>query len=135
MPFESPQDRGKLEDTRREIDILRETVSDLERRLEKQAVLLRALFALLGERPGFTEAELIERFRQVETYKACAPAIKCPSCGRAVNLRHHRCLYCGEACPVESAFEYLEMGAWPTMPTPRTERPGDEHGITTRPGG
>ena len=39
--------------------------------------------------------------------KANAPAKSCAQCGRRVNLRDHRCLYCGEACLVQSAFELL----------------------------
>jgi hypothetical protein len=55
-----------------------------------------------------------------------------------VNQKTHRCLYCGAACPVESAFELLGLGAWPNLalqPTGPALRSSKEHGITGRPGG
>ena len=137
-PGDTPADRNKLEDAQGEIRALREAVADLQRRLEKQAVLVRALFALLSEKQGLTEAELLDRFRWVLRERASAPAKKCPDCGRAVHQRTHRCLYCGRACEVQSAFEELELGAWPDpalQPTGPAVRPSEEHGITSRPRG
>lgn len=107
IPLGSPAGTKKLDDAQREITALRDAVADLQRRAEKQALILRALFALLGERHGLTEGELLDRFRQAEAETANAPAKLCSHCGRAVSQRHQRCLYCGEACPVESAFELL----------------------------
>jgi hypothetical protein len=138
VPFGDPADRGKLDEAQREIRALREAVADLQRRLEKQAVLVRALFALLSAKQGLTEAELLDRFRQVEVEKASTPPKKCADCGRAVNQRSHRCLYCGAACPVGSAFELLELGAWPNQalqPTGPARGSSGEQGITGRPGG
>ena len=97
-----------------------------------------ALFALLSAKQGLTEAELLDRFRQVEVEKASTPPKKCADCGRAVNQRSHRCLYCGAACPVGSAFELLELGAWPNQalqPTGPARGSSGEQGITGRPGG
>jgi hypothetical protein len=142
IPVGTPADRNKLDETQWEIRALREAVADLQRRLErqleKQAVLVRALFALLSAKQGLTEAELLDRFRWVERERASAPAKRCAHCARAVHQRTHRCLYCGAACAVESAFEFLELGAWPNpalQPTGPASRPSEEHGITSRPGG
>jgi hypothetical protein len=128
IPGDTPTDRDKLDDLQGEIRAIREAVTDFQRRLEKQAVLVRALFALLSTKQGLTEAELLDRFRRVEREKASVPARKCPDCARAVNPRTHRCVYCGAAYEVESAFEELDLGTWPAL------RPSEEHGITTRPG-
>jgi hypothetical protein len=136
LPTGTPTDREKLDDARAELRALQEAVADLERRVEKQAVLLRALFAVLSARQGLSEAELLDCFRSIEADRAGASARKCSLCGRAVNKRTHRCFYCGEACEVESAFEFLELGAWPSLPVqpnPPPPRPSGEHGITTRP--
>jgi hypothetical protein len=138
IAVDTPTDRNKLDETQMDIRALRETIADLQRRLEKQAVLVRALFALLSAKQGLTEAELLDHFRSVEREKASTPPKMCPHCGRAVHQRSHRCLYCGAACEVESAFEFLELGAWPTpapQPTGPALRPSVEHGITRRPGG
>ncbi len=140
IPFPSPfgtSAEGKnLEEARGEIVVLQEVVAELERRLETQAVLLRAVFALLNERHGFTEAELLGRFWEVEAERAGAPPKRCSRCGRGVNLRHLRCLYCNEACQVESAFDLLKMGVWPNLssqPNGQELKLPDKEGITTRP--
>jgi hypothetical protein len=138
IPFGTPAERNKLDEMEGEIRALRGAVADLQRCLEKQAVLLRALFALLSARQGLTEAELLDYFRRVAAERACAPPKKCSHCGRVVEQRTHRCIYCGLACEIESAFELLELGVWPTpalQPTGPAFRPADEQGITTRPGG
>jgi hypothetical protein len=111
FPFGTPTDRRKLDEAQGEIRALREEVANLQRRADRQAVLVRALFALLSAKQGLTEAELLDRFRQVEAERASAPAKKCSQCGRAVSPKTHRCLYCRAACEVESAFEFLELGA------------------------
>jgi hypothetical protein len=138
VPSESAADRNKLDEAKADVRALRDTVADLQRRLEKQAVLVRALFALLSAKQGLTEAELIDCFRAVEAARAAAPPRKCPDCGRGVHQRTHRCIYCGAARAVESAFEFLELGAWPNpegQPTGRELGASEERGITTRPGG
>jgi hypothetical protein len=135
FPLGAPTRPRTLEDALGEIRFLWEAIADLRRREEKQAVLVRALVALLSEKQGLTEAELLDRFRQVEVEKAGIPPRKCAQCGRSVNQRTHRCLYCDEACPVESAFELLDLGPWPDLPPQAAEpagRPALEHAITTR---
>jgi hypothetical protein len=137
VPGDTPGDRDKLDGTRVDVRSLRETITDLQRRLEKQAVLVRALFALLSAKLGLTEAELLDHFRSAEKERASATAKMCAHCGRAVHQRTHRCIYCGVAAEVESAFEFLELGAWTaTSPTPTraTPRSTDDHRITSRPG-
>jgi hypothetical protein len=134
-PFSTSSDSKELNEARGDIAALEEEVAVLRRRLEKQAVLLRALFALLMQREGMTEAELLARFSQVEAQKANAPPKRCQRCGRAVNLRHHRCLYCEETYQVESAFDLLEMGAWPNLSEQAITQgspPAGEQGITTQ---
>ncbi len=138
IPSETPIDRNKLDDAASEIRALRDTVADLQRRLEKQAVLARALFTLVSAKLGLTEAELIDRFREVEAARAGALPRKCSDCGRGINLRTHRCIYCGAACAIESAFDLLELGAWSNpgaQPAGPELRVCDKQGITARPGG
>jgi hypothetical protein len=135
---ETPIDRNKLDDAKSDIRALRDDVADLQRRLEKQAVLVRALFALLSAKLGLTEAELIERLREVEAARTAALPRKCPDCGRGINQRTNRCIYCGAACEIESAFDFLELGAWLNpgpQPTGPELRVCEKHGITSRPGG
>jgi hypothetical protein len=132
MPSDTPGDRDKLD-----VRALRETITDLQRRVEKQAVLVRALFLLLSAKLGLTEAELLDHFRAVEKERASAGARMCAHCARAVHPRTHRCMYCDVPAEVETAFEFLELGTWTGTRTPSarpTPRPTDDHRITDRPG-
>jgi hypothetical protein len=128
----------ELDEAKSEGRALRETVAELQHCVAKEAVLERALFTLMSAKHGFTEAELLDRFRWVETEKPSIPAKKCAKCGRLVNQRTHHCLYCGAPCEVESAFEFLGLGAWPKeslQPPVPAVRQAEEHGITRQPSG
>ena len=119
-----PDDIGRVSDAHRDISSLQKTIDDLQRRVEKQAILLRALFLLLRDSAGLTEKRLLDRFRQCEADRANAPTKRCSGCGRPVSLRHNRCLYCDEACIVQSAFELLDAGVWPDQaPQPGAKEP------------
>jgi hypothetical protein len=98
----------KLADVQGELANLRNAVADLKRQIEKQSILLRAIFALLSTRVGIREDELLAEFQRLESASsASAPTIMCMQCCRPINLRHNRCLYCGAIRQVESAFELL----------------------------
>jgi len=97
----------KLDEAQADIAVLREIVANLQERVEQQALLLRAIFSLFNDRSLLTEMELLERFRQVKAETEAAPARMCSRCGRAVNLRKHRCFYCDEQQSVASAFDLL----------------------------
>jgi hypothetical protein len=99
---------AKWERARGEISNLRDAIADLKRHMEKQATLLRAMFALVSERTSLTEAELLARFQLIESASgASAQTVLCTQCDRPINLRHNRCLYCGAVRQVESAFDLL----------------------------
>ena len=84
LPFDKPRsDSDKLEETRREVADLRDTVVRLERRLEKQTTLLQALAGILRQTHGVTEINLLERVRMLEKEKAAAPPKTCVNCNRA----------------------------------------------------
>jgi hypothetical protein len=109
IPYPYP-DRAaleKLDKAESDIALLRESVANLQERVVKQALLLRAFFSLFNEKGVLTETELLERFRQVKAETEATPAKMCSRCGRAVNLRNHRCFYCDEQQSVASAFDLL----------------------------
>ena len=68
---------SNLADARRTISNLRDTVADLERHVEKQASLLRALYSLLSERLGLTDAELLARFQEIDAGRGEAKRQSC----------------------------------------------------------
>jgi hypothetical protein len=96
---------NRVSAARHEMAELRESVRELEGRVEKQGFLLRALLSLLIEKHGVTEEAVWEKVRQAEADKASAAPPTCPKGGWILSRRQNRCLYCGEARPAESAFE------------------------------
>jgi hypothetical protein len=113
MEPQMSSDLNTLNQSRGDLLKLQGEVADLQRRLEKQAILLRALFVFLRDVEGLTEQQLLDRFHQCEAQRSKAPPAQCWNCGRMVNSRHNRCLYCNEPCRVQSAFELLDAGVWP----------------------
>ena len=72
-------------------------------RLDRLGLLCTAMWELLSQRAGVTEADLIEKVAEVDLRdgaadgKARHKSVKtCPSCGRSMSTRHRRCLFCGE---------------------------------------
>ena len=78
----------------------RGAVQDLEERFDRLALVSEALWTLLRDRVGITEAELLDRVREVDLSdgvldgKVRRPVVDCPSCHRAVSTRNMRCIYC-----------------------------------------
>src|SRR2546423_4428455 len=88
---------------------LREAVRELEGRVERQALVLRALFTLLMETTGLTEDDLLERVKLLAplagVYARQAPPRRpCAKCGSSIGQRRNRCLFCGEEWQGGSAF-------------------------------
>jgi hypothetical protein len=96
----------KREDGHGEAGNLQERVTELERRLEKHAVTLQALFALLSARDVSDETLGVEIHR-VEQARAHAAQKTCAKCGHVIGRRHMSCVFCGQARVVESPFELL----------------------------
>jgi hypothetical protein len=96
-----------LSESRQKVAELERVVQCLERRVEKHARVLEVLQGLVTETHGMTEAELLGRVRQVETARTTAPLKTCLHCGKALNKKDNRCIYCGEVRPVESVAELL----------------------------
>lgn len=113
-----PQYLILVDELRNEIAGLQDTIADLQQRIDRQALLMRALFLLLIKRAGLTEQELLDSFHRCELETASQPVKKCVSCGRAVNLRNNRCMYCDQPSPVDSAFDFLRTGIWLDQPPP-----------------
>jgi len=95
---------ARKDEGRREALALTERVWELERRVEKQAQVIEALFSLLKTH-GVSAAALKTEIQRLEREKAAAGPGKCARCGRPMGRRQQSCVYCGEARVVESPFE------------------------------
>jgi hypothetical protein len=85
-------------------------VGDVEERLDKMALLNLALWSLLKEKLGVTDAELTQRVEELDLKdgkldgRIQSAPISCPDCQRTLHQRHRRCLYCGFALE-QNGFE------------------------------
>ncbi len=88
----------------------RET-SHLEDRFERLSLVCMAMWSLIQDKTNLTEEDLMERVKLidmmdgVEDGKATKGVRKCRKCGRTMNPRHRKCLYCGAAELASSAFD------------------------------
>ncbi len=73
----------------------------LEARLDALTLMSMAMWSLLEEKLGVTEAELAKRVEEIDLRDGkldgrVSPTLaECPSCGRRMSARHRHCLYCG----------------------------------------
>lgn len=88
---------------------LEERVSDLERRLDKQTLVVMALWELLERETSLTREQLLAEVERIdlldgkldgrfapEKTAAASAARSCRACGRPLSRTHRRCFYCGE---------------------------------------
>ena len=76
-------------------------VRQLEDSIDRLVLVNAALWSLLKDRTGLTDAALTARVRDidlrdgVEDGKITTTVQNCQKCGRTMAPRHKRCLYCG----------------------------------------
>lgn len=75
-------------------------IKDLERQLERMALLNQALWELVRERLHLTDADLERMAQEVDLRDGMADgritrrAVRCPTCQRVNSTRHKKCIYC-----------------------------------------
>lgn len=77
-------------------------VRELEHQVARLSLLNQALWELLRDRLGLSDAELERLARDVdlrdgiEDGKITVTPLECPNCGRISSSKHWKCLYCGQ---------------------------------------
>ena len=77
-------------------------IQDLEHHIGRLSLMNQALWELLRERAGMTDADLEHKAHEVDLRDGVEDGamtqtpVKCPTCGRVSNSKHWRCLYCGQ---------------------------------------
>ncbi|MBI3117690.1 MAG: hypothetical protein HYZ00_03325 [Candidatus Hydrogenedentes bacterium] len=77
-------------------------VNELQRQVERLALLNQAMWEVLRDRLGLSDADLEAMAHAVDMRdgtaddRMTAQAVRCPSCSRVNNSRHAKCLYCGQ---------------------------------------
>lgn len=84
---------------------------DVEQRLERLTLICMAMWSLIQQETNLTEDDLMQRARQIDLLDGkddnrITPQIaRCSACGRVMNPRHRKCIYCGQDKLVVSAFD------------------------------
>ncbi len=114
--WELAQDRrindagAKAANARSQASSAQEQTEQLEARLESLQLTTAAMWSLLRDRLGVSEAELIERMRQIDLLdgkadgKMSARVLECAACKRTMSTRFKRCVYCGSPIAGASPF-------------------------------
>lgn len=72
-----------------------------EERLDTMALIMTAMWSIMQDRLGVTDAELVQRMQEFDLRdgkldgKVAPSSSKCASCGRVMSPRYKRCIYCG----------------------------------------
>lgn len=80
----------------------RDATSRLEKRVDAIALVTQALFELLQESSGISEARLREKITEIDLRDGQADGKmtprpkKCPKCDAMMSPKFGRCLFCGE---------------------------------------
>ena len=83
----------------------------VEQRLDQLLLVVQAMWSLLQEKTGLTDAELLARVTELDATdgttdgRVTRPPVKCAKCGAAVARKFNRCLFCGEPYQAGSAFD------------------------------
>jgi len=87
-------------------------VQFLEDRFERLSLVCMAMWSLLQDKTGATEADLLERVQTIDLMdgridgKATkVGVVKCVKCDRPMSDRHLKCIYCGAEKRASSAFD------------------------------
>jgi hypothetical protein len=88
-------------------------VDQLEEQLDKLTLVCAAMWDLLKEKQGFSDADLSNRVAVVDARDGTADGKlthavhPCPECGRPMAPKYKKCLYCGAEQPSAGIFESL----------------------------
>ena len=90
-----------------------ENVRQLEQRIDRLALICRAMWTLLREATNLTEDALVQRVYDLDLTdgeldgEVRRPPVTCPKCGKVSSKRFDRCMWCGADLPMESAFDQV----------------------------
>ena len=96
----------KANDLIREFHKLTQQVAQMEKRLDKQSSVLRAVFEVVQDELPIEQAALVEKLAAVVREKAEWAQATCARCNRPLGDKK-KCIYCGEERQTESIFDLL----------------------------
>lgn len=94
-------------------DQLHEDYIHLEHRVEKLALISRALWEILSEDKGISEEDLLARVTEIDLRnghldgRLVPKVIECPECHHKMSSRHDHCIYCGSTSYQRDIFDEI----------------------------
>ncbi len=79
-----------------------EGIRELRHQVERLSLLNQALWELIRDKAGLTDADLSRMAEEIDMRDGKADgkmdggAVTCPTCHRVSNAKHYKCMYCGE---------------------------------------
>ncbi len=83
----------------------------LQDRLERLKLVTMAVWTFVKNERGINEDALIDRVRELDSLDGVSDGKlrlgvkKCGKCGKSLNPKFEKCLYCGYVTPIGSVFE------------------------------
>jgi hypothetical protein len=105
---EAQSDASRAKD---EVATYKNRIRDLEFSLNRMALVSQAMWELLSSRLGIAESELLARMSEIDLRdgvadgRMTAKVTNCSDCGRPVNTKRARCIYCGTAIEKPHVFQ------------------------------
>ena len=79
-----------------------QSIRELQHEVQRLQLLNQALWELIRERAGLTDADLEQKANEVDMRdgvqngRMTETALRCHNCGRVSSSKHWKCLYCGQ---------------------------------------
>lgn len=108
-----PNRRGKTDaiEAKQQASQYADRVHALEAQMAHVSLACQAMWEILRERTGISEADLLAKMKEVDMRDGTQDGrmspviIKCPACGKPANSKTTRCMYCGAAIPKQHVFQ------------------------------
>jgi len=100
-------------DISREQGDLKYSVRELAARVDRLALVCRAMHELLESLPGMSKEMLAEKITEIDLRdgladgRASPTPTKCPQCGSMICKKFNRCLFCGYRDPSGDPFDTI----------------------------
>ncbi len=99
--------------TESRITAARADVEQLHLRFDRMLLVLDAMWELLGERTGVTEADLLAKVHEIDARdgvidgRRTTLARRCSQCGAAVGNERDTCMFCGHPEPGRTGIDAI----------------------------
>lgn len=101
--WQNAQLKQDLQFSREQTQSVKSELDEVKRRVARLALLNQALWELLRDKMGISDADLEQKATEIDLRDGVqdgaitAVPVKCPACGRTSSSKNQRCMYCGQA--------------------------------------